>query len=71
MSAGFVAYAQLLGRNVPTREIWLAPDSCYEPIEQGGVVLKSNSAPEAGRFMTFLLSQRVQERLETLGYARP
>ncbi len=71
VDAGFVAYAQLLGRNVPAREIWLAPDSCYEPIEQGIVLLKSNTEPEAARFMTFLLNDEVRERLEELGYARP
>jgi molybdate transport system substrate-binding protein len=71
VTAGFVAYAQVLGRQVPTREIWLAPDSCHEPIEQGAVVLKSETEPEAARFMAFLLSEEVQQRLETLGYARP
>jgi molybdate transport system substrate-binding protein len=71
VGAGLVAYAQLLSQDVPTREFWLAPDSCYEPIDQGVVVLKSSFEPEAARFMTFLLGPEVQERLAELGYASP
>ena len=70
VGAGLVAYAQLLSQDVPTRELWLAPDSCYDPIDQGVVVLKSSFEPEAARFMRFLLSSEIQARLETLGYAQ-
>ncbi len=69
--AGFVAYAQLVSQQVPPGEIWLAPTSCYDPIEQCAVVLRGRMEAEASRFLAFLLSDQVQHRLEALGYARP
>jgi len=69
--AGFVAYSQVLGRQVPAAEIWLAPAECHPPIEQGAVVLKGEHAAAAQDFLSFLLSEPVQAQLESLGYDSP
>jgi molybdate transport system substrate-binding protein len=69
--AGFVAYSQLLSRQVPAAEFWLAPADCYPPIAQGAVVLKGEQAAAAEEFLSFLLSEPVQVTLEPLGYGRP
>jgi molybdenum ABC transporter molybdate-binding protein len=69
--AGFVAYSQVLSRQVPAAEIWLAPPECHPPIEQGAVVLSGEQAESAQAFLSFLLSEPVQVQLEPLGYGRP
>lgn len=70
---GFVAFAQLLALPDPVdmQRVQLIPTSRYVPIEQSGAILNTSSQPKlAQRWVSYLLSDEVQDRISQAGYFR-
>ena len=75
--AGFVALSQLLAHkpshSMPAdwRDVIIAPEALHAPIRQQMVVLNSSEHIEAAKqFQQWLLSSPIQQRIQTMGYAK-
>ncbi len=67
VSLGLVANSQLVINNLKGI---LIPQQYYQPIQQQLVILKSSkNKVQAEKFVQFLLSDKVQQRISQLGYA--
>ena len=67
VSLGLVANSQLVINNLKGV---LIPQPYYQPIQQQLVILKSSkNKAQAEKFVQFLLSDKVQQRISQLGYA--
>ena len=65
--AGFVAYAQVIKRDV--KKYWIVPEDWHSPIRQDACLLapgKDNSA--ARDFLRFLQSDEARKVVESFGY---
>ncbi|NNE70653.1 MAG: molybdate ABC transporter substrate-binding protein [Rhodothermales bacterium] len=67
VEAGLVAFSQV--RDEARGQVWVIPDSLYDPIVQGGAVLSDHPAAEA--FRRFLDAPRQRSVLERAGYQAP
>lgn len=63
---GFVALAQVQAMS----NYWLLPQAWYLPIKQQAVILKRSKLPvESKKFLSWLLSAKIQQQIATAGYA--
>lgn len=68
---GFTAGSYRFSNALPSSASWYTiPDSLYQPIDQGAVIVLHNGAPhpDAARFLSYLTSQPVQEIFRKYGY---
>lgn len=67
---GFVAYAQVKGRDAPTPgSVWIVPQSLYTPIEQQAVLLRDSAA--ARDFLAYVRSDEALKMIRESGYDTP
>lgn len=69
--AGFIAFSQAVAQNTPQFELWLAPSTCHQPIDQHVVGLRSPEPQAVDRFLQFIASNEAQEIISMLGYLNP
>ena len=69
--AGFIAFSQAITQGIPDSELWLAPTTCYQPIEQQAVGLRSTKPEAVERFLQFIASAEAQSIIGALGYMSP
>lgn len=68
-NAGFVAYSQLKAWQGARGSTWVIPETDYQPIEQGVVLLKKGEKnPAAVAFYDFLRSKAARKVIESFGY---
>src|SRR5690606_32766153 len=70
VSLGFIALAQVLGLPEDARgSYWIVPQTLYQPIDQGAVILKRANSPTAAQaFFAFLQSPKAVAVMQSLGY---
>lgn len=66
--AGFIAFSQAIVQNIPSYELWLAPTSCHQPIDQQVVGLRSTKPEAVKRFLRFIAGTEAQSIIGALGY---
>ncbi|MCY3858021.1 MAG: molybdate ABC transporter substrate-binding protein [Gammaproteobacteria bacterium] len=71
--AGLVALSNIkLAATVPRQSYSLVPDACHDPIKQDAVVLRtSQNVIVARRFLEFLFTEEIQQRIAKYGYQIP
>ncbi|TDF41835.1 molybdate ABC transporter substrate-binding protein [Alteromonadaceae bacterium M269] len=71
VDAGFLSLAQVRSSNIDENAIWIVPSKLYNPIEQKVILLEQGDNTEQGQsFVNFVLSDRGQEVISQLGYAK-
>ncbi len=67
LDAGFIAYSSLSDRS--KRWAWIVPQTVYDPIEQGAVLItKDNVNDSAKIWMGYLISEGAQSIIQQSGY---
>ena len=68
LDIGFIAKSDFIVKNKKGK-VWDIPQNLYSPIKQDAILLKNvNKKSEARIFLKFLSSDRVKDKLYTLGY---
>ncbi|MCB0487694.1 MAG: molybdate ABC transporter substrate-binding protein [Cyclobacteriaceae bacterium] len=66
---GFTAKSVVVSDEMKDKGTWIeVPDTLYNPIAQGVVVIKREGSDKAQKFATFLLSNKARQILDAYGY---
>ena len=68
VDGAFVAFAQVLARNIDAERYWLVPDRRHRPIEQVAVVVRGGDEEGARAFLAHLAERRTRDRIRAAGY---
>ena len=68
LDVGFIAKSDFIVKNIKGK-VWDIPQNLYSPIKQDAILLKNGQKKSKARiFLKFLSSQRVKDKLVSLGY---
>ena len=68
LDIGFIAKSDFIVKNKKGK-VWDIPHNLYSPIKQDAILLKNGERKsEARMFLNFLSSDRVKDKLVSLGY---
>ena len=68
LDIGFIAKSDFIIKNKKGK-VWNIPQNLYSPIKQDAILLKNGEKkPKARMFLKFLSSERVKDKLVSLGY---